>query len=618
MKRFEVMKLLDNRSIFMVPFTFDDEVKVKETLDMPESIWHETELSIEKNVLYLHIQRYLQANANRTTREEMENISAEQEYCIYSLKRSYLCEEDSESYRTLKTWEFFSNLRFQLPDMESSFVFDSNRQGKDVYEKYKSGDDKYKKCKPDSLYYPTLFLWPYAHVGVLLFSVQLENSKGYVDIADLMNFNYLFRKTDTDLSQKTKTNGINCRFPIDKVEGKIEKYTPGNEKSLVGIENFENNLNGTLKLLGLDSANLASIIATCLREKECRTNPCVRANNLVYYKDKVNAKLLEMNRLEVDTEDFREIPQWNSTRLLTLFFLRGLYVRGDKDNSIIRLFNKLRMHVFTYYQLAEKEIQNNRDGVLLEFLRIAHGENQKYNLMIEDTYSAKQFVQPFKNVWFSSTVEGGAIMTLMPEKAGTDLNKIPDEFTFFKDYENSVEKRYLWIYIWVLLQRHSQLYWIDYLTKVDVSEGKSDYSLKVQDLQDKILRIQKIKVSSYFTDISDYSHHNRFYQLCKDNLCINGHFKEIEEKLIPLYEYVHMEERERKEEEESRRDKYIAIILFFLTIASFANDAAQYLTALFGFIETKELPKLLLLLLVIVPIVLLYRNRIPNKKSKNN
>ena len=196
----------------------------------------------------------------------------------------------------------------------------------------------------------------------------------------------------------------------------------------------------------------------------------------------VNTYLQELNEKELGVDEIAELPTWNSTLLIS-FFLRGLYVRGgNKDQSKVRLFNKLRMHVFTYFQLPEVELLNNRDDVVLNFMRIAHGENSKYNLIIEDDGSPKQYIQPFKNVWFASTVEGCSIMTIMPKEAGVDMAKIPDEFSFFKDYENSIEKRYLWIYVWVLLQRHSQLYWIDYLTKI------KNHSLDIHELQDKILQ----------------------------------------------------------------------------------------------------------------------------------
>ena len=167
-------------------------------------------------------------------------------------------------------------------------------------------------------------------------------------------------------------------------------------------------------------------------------------------------------------------------------------------------------------------------------------------------------------------------MTLMPKEAGTDKKNIRDEYTFFKDYENTIEKRYLWIYTWILLQRHSQLYWIDYLTKINVSEDNEDYSLNVNDLQNILLKIQKIKVSSYFTDISDYTHHNRFYQLCKDNLCIGEHFKEIEEKLLPLHEMIHTLKDEKKNEENDRRDAFFGVVVACFAIASVAYDGLTY------------------------------------------
>ena len=583
------MELLCNRSIFMVPFTFDNEIKVKEAIESPDSIWREANIDVEKNVMYSHIQDYLQANASVKTRksEEKRVILQEHDYRIYSLKRAFLCEENTPMHKVLKAWESFSSQQFKYPEMESSFSFEVNRQEETSVANGGNLDDE--------LFHPTLLLWPYAHVGILLFSVQLKKKKGTVDIAELMNFNYLFRKTDK--------NAKECQFPFDGMANKLKYLSSSKDKeaSISGIKTFEENLNNIMDLYGLSKTNLASIItASCYdnlyelkkvvsryeekiagkeqKEENSKAKEEYNAkkselDNL--YKN-VNSKLLELKEKEVGSDEITEIPTWNSTLLLTSFFLRDLYVRGNGDQSKVRLFNKLRMHVFTYYQLPEIEIENNRDNVLLNFMRIAHGENGKYNLTIDENDSNKQYIQPFKNVWFASTVEGCAIMTLMPKEAGTDKKNIRDEYTFFKDYENTIEKRYLWIYTWILLQRHSQLYWIDYLTKINVSEDNEDYSLNVNDLQNILLKIQKIKVSSYFKDISDYTHHNRFYQLCKDNLCIGEHFKEIEEKLLPLHEMIHTLKDEKKNEENDRRDAFFGVVVACFAIASVAYDGLTY------------------------------------------
>ena len=588
------MDLLCNRSMFMVPFTFDNEAEVRRIVESSDSIWREANIDVEKNVLYPHIQDYLQANASIKTRNNEDNdkkrvIFQEQDYRIYSLKRAFMCEENSQLYKVLKSWEAFANQQFKFPKAESSFSFDVNRQ------ENISGQITNVDGIDDELYHPTLILWPYAHVGILLFSVQMTPKKELVDIEDLMNFNYLFRKTDK--------NATECCFPLDVVANKLKYLSSSKDKeaSIAGVKTFEENLNNILGLYGLPKTNLASIItASCYEnfyglrkevssyekkmagKEQKKEDPklvekyIVKKNELNELLENINAKLLELNEKEVCIDEIVEIPTWNSTLLLTSFFLRGLYVRGNSELSNVRLFNKLRMHVFTYFQLPEVEMLNSRDDAVLNFMRIAHGENSKYNLIIENGDSPKQYIQPFKNVWFASTVEGCAIMTIMPKEAGTNMAKIPYEFSFFKDYENTIEKRYLWIYVWGLLQRHSQLYWIDYLTQINVLENSRSYSLDVQELQSIILKIQKIKVSSYFTDVSDYTHHNRFYQLCKDNLCIGDHFKEIEEKLLPLHEMIRTLKDERKNEEDDRRDAFFGVVVACFAIASVAYDGLSY------------------------------------------
>ena len=445
----------------MVPFTFDNEVEVRRIVESSDSIWREANIDVEKNVLYPHIQDYLQANASVKTRknEEKRVISQEQDYRIYSLKRAFMCGENSQLHKVLKAWEAFTNQQFKFPKAESSFCFDVNRQEK-ISRQIMNVDGI-----DDELYHPALFLWPYAHVGILLFSVQMTKKKGLVDIEDLMNFNYLFRKTDK--------NATECCFSLDVVANKLKYLSSSKDKeaSIAGVKTFEENLNNILGLYGLPKTNLASIItASCYEnfyglrkevssyekkmagKEQKKEDPklvekyIVKKNELNELLENINAKLLELNEKEVCIDEIVEIPTWNSTLLLTSFFLRGLYVRGNSELSNVRLFNKLRMHVFTYFQLPEVEMLNSRDDVVLNFMRIAHGENSKYNLIIENGDSPKQYIQPFKNVWFASTVEGCAIMTIMPKEAGTNMAKIPYEFSFFKDYENTKKGIYGYTY----------------------------------------------------------------------------------------------------------------------------------------------------------------------------
>lgn len=127
------MDLLCNRSMFMVPFTFDNEAEVRRIVESSDSIWREANIDVEKNVLYPHIQDYLQANASIKTRNNEDNdkkrvIFQEQDYRIYSLKRAFMCEENSQLYKVLKSWEAFANQQFKFPKAESSFSFDVNRQ----------------------------------------------------------------------------------------------------------------------------------------------------------------------------------------------------------------------------------------------------------------------------------------------------------------------------------------------------------------------------------------------------------------------------------------------------------------------------------------------------------
>lgn len=63
----ESIALTSNRTVYILPFWFEEEKAVLDALESPLSIWGKAELSVVKNIFYPHIQNYLQADANFIT-----------------------------------------------------------------------------------------------------------------------------------------------------------------------------------------------------------------------------------------------------------------------------------------------------------------------------------------------------------------------------------------------------------------------------------------------------------------------------------------------------------------------------------------------------------------------
>lgn len=600
----ESIALTSNRTVYILPFWFEEEKAVLDALESPLSIWGKAELSVVKNIFYPHIQNYLQADANFITRKNMAGqISEVQRYKIYSVKRSSECSDNAgrqDLYLKLRSWEAFADHRFCMQEQKASFKIDTDRTDTS---NLPAGDESEFWNFKETLFSPHLVLWPYAHVGVLVFSAFLQGKD--IMVEDLMDFNYLFRKTD-----QTTTG---CSFPLTVLDGKIKALDKsGNcvsaDKIRKGIGKALADLNGCLRIMGKCETNIQSVVsvlyfpelfklqevknsseyrfvkkkeelgkheAALAEGQEKAAGKCAGVKKEIHRIEEelavINSQLDELyeqvdNKLAgwgfalVRGRDIGQIANWNSASLVDFLFdvLNTHQTPKNGKKKLINLHNKLRIHALTYYQMEEKHKEGNPDLWQQDFIRISRGENRKYEVKGAEAEASGMLIRLFDNFLVSSSVEGCALLTWKP-KENSD---------YFNTFETGIfAQKYVWIYLWILLQRHAQFYCIQRLAR----QGDFKQSDKLKKL---VHLVQQIKACSYFTDISDYTHHNLFYQFCKKNLCIEEHFKEIEEKLIPLYSSLHSEEIEDKE----KRGNIFGLIVALLAITSVMNDGAEYFT----------------------------------------
>lgn len=273
--------------------------------------------------------------------------------------------------------------------------------------------------------------------------------------------------------------------------------------------------------------------------------------------------------------------EWKITEVLD-FLLRPI-------SNYIVLFNKKRMHLFTYYQLNEAEMSIKAKE---DFIRIVRGENHHYLLGDNEFEHSDLSMKTFQNIFMGASVEGGAILTLLP----------PTKSVFFKTFVTaSLSKRYLWIYLMVLMQRHTQLSVIRRLTEID----DADAGLSLDKLQKLERDLSMVKVNTYFSDVSDYTQHNQFYQFCCHNLKIKQQFDEIDNKMHILQtvikqkvdsdqrriadaqekmakEQTRIAEEQKKaaarfEKKQNKINLIIALIVASLAILSTSNDGIDFL-----------------------------------------
>lgn len=232
-----------------------------------------------------------------------------------------------------------------------------------------------------------------------------------------------------------------------------------------------------------------------------------------------------------------------------LYQLRNLLL-SDLQLTESNFVNADRTHIFSYVQIDRFD-----DPLAFKqtFIRILRAQNQKYMVSAHELES-DIFTQTFENIYIGSCVEGGAIAVLAPESA-------PEHLHNFK--KGTLLPRYLWIYLLVLIQRHTLLSITAKLTTPNVS-GK--LSLFVEQLS-------QMKINTYFTDISDYTQHNAFYKLCGNNLSIRAYLDSVSDKLTDLTSILDRHREEEENRNSKKLERSLALLaaaqIYFLSITFF-------------------------------------------------
>lgn len=163
------MPLKETYTIFMLPLSIDPE-KWNVAND---SIWEPAELKLEKDILYPHIQQWLQAAANSKNRESMPQKP--QNFSIYSLRNRHA---DASKKQQLAIWRKIVGTEWCLEKDGIAFKF----FGKD-----------------NNLLGTKLIVSPYTRVGLLMFTLQLSEANAETD--RLVTLNYRLHKIDNQAPQ---------------------------------------------------------------------------------------------------------------------------------------------------------------------------------------------------------------------------------------------------------------------------------------------------------------------------------------------------------------------------------------------------------------------------------
>jgi len=196
---------------------------------------------------------------------------------------------------------------------------------------------------------------------------------------------------------------------------------------------------------------------------------------------------------------------------------KGLVDLMLKDVSH-NLFSNIRMHVFTYCQIDDSQEEVlSKQNLIPELLKLSRCVSDKYLLPFEQLEKDGATFESFENIYYASSVEGTAIIAVSKKS-----NK-----GFISQMDGNIRQRYLWIYMLAIIQRYTLLNMNRQLMEIDSANDEK----KLWNLIDTI---KNVKIRCYYTDVSPYTQHSQFYQLCCRNLHIREAFDEIEEKTNAL------------------------------------------------------------------------------------
>ena len=254
-----------------------------------------------------------------------------------------------------------------------------------------------------------------------------------------------------------------------------------------------------------------------------------------------------------------------------------------------RRFNDDVLHVFTYVDIEPEYHKEAEKPLGYDFTRLVMCLSPGYRVTAEQVDKVMR-QSTFENVFMGSTASGGAIMTV----TGDDAPQYLQEFV-----TGSLQPRYLWIYVMMLMQRHSLLNMTNWLINIDL-DGDTDQTLVR--VRRAVRHMSELTVNNRFSTISDYTHHNAFYHQCCDVLGIDTLHAEVEQKLDTLNDLVEQLSTEKKEQVDASKEFWqaaLAIILAVLTVFSATNDGIEMLNKL-GMPERYNIAATWIFLIVII------------------
>lgn len=393
------------------------------------------------------------------------------------------------------------------------------------------------------------------HLDIYSMSIDKE-SKWYLNFwsSFINHSNIAFIPAGKDEEKKDVFRPIKFKILSSDEEGFKAPHVFIYKKAKIGILTFcielaeKKKLICDLKLLNYHLHKINKPLCLCV----C---PNIGINEKRSFSNEEEQKMEEVRLKEIRTfiaphnesEDYSPYNSftWNMRGLCELLF----------EGIEHQLFSNIRIHLFTYCQIDDSENEClTKNDLLPDLLRLSRCVSDKYLLPFDDLINSDAILQCFDNIYYASSVEGSAIIAVAKK-----ANK-----GFISQMDGNVRLRYLWIYMLAVIQRYTLLN----MNRQLLAVASTNNEMKLWDL---IKTIKDVKIRCYYTDVSPYTQHDQFYQLCCKNLHVKDAFDEIDEKTSILNITISHDMQDLLKEQEHRQN-LLTIGLSAFAVFSIACD----------------------------------------------
>ena len=576
-------KLEKAYTFFMMPFYIKDNQSIEPSSDT-ESVWTRASMNIDKGILYSHIQEFLSKSVTEDENEDIPPAAelASHDYRIYALSpesRRFDKMMDNETEHAI-----IAKFTVNGEKTEREITFRFNNTAKDL----------------PLFFSPKLIVCPNAKVGILVFSIEITSQK---DIESITKLNYALFKTYKDNSSQTKEIYLPAQIKPLKLEKELTAISKSITTQQNSISKLEQRINENSTNEAKRKSDAGNLAKSCEELKKKQQEYETKKEQL----DQISKELLDkknfmrrvegidvafgsrkVSQKEIDIEELK--AQYTLDDLRThCWTMRQLTesLMSEFDGRYERA-DEFRLHVFTYIQ-AKRDNSTDAD-MISNFSRLVRCQDEDY-LPLPVSFGDPVYEQLFENIYVGAAVEGGGVLTFLQ---GTGDN-------FIKDFDKGpLTHSYLWVYLLVIMQRHTLLRMSRELAE-EYKYANNSVDERLKKLRAVMDEMTRTKINTYFTDVSDHSHLNALYAFCCRNLSIDHYFADVENKLYNLKEtleqahdqQMEIYETEKKKEQEEQTEiqearlalekenekrqqmigKWIGVIAVILTLFSALSDS---------------------------------------------